>query len=96
MLDLIALLNRRQVEYLIVGGRAVNAYSDVRGTKDLDIWVNPTPENAKRVYAALQEFGAPRFGASEEMFARRGDFLFIGVPPPESNRYSQGHSRSRI
>jgi hypothetical protein len=81
MLDLLATFNRRQVQYLIVGGRAVNAYTEARGTKDLDIWVNPTRGNAKRVYAALKEFGAPLFGATEETFARKGDLLFIGVPP---------------
>jgi hypothetical protein len=81
MLDLLATFNRWQVQYLIVGGRAVNAYTEARGTKDLDIWTNPTPENAKRVYAALKEFGAPLFGATEETFAHKGDFLFIGVPP---------------
>jgi len=81
MLDLIATFNRWQVQYLIVGGRAVNAYTEARGTKNLDIWTNPTPENAKRVYAALKEFGAPLFGATEEDFARKGDFLFLGVAP---------------
>ena len=81
MLDLLAKFNHWQVQYLIVGGRAVNAYTEARGTKDLDIWTNPTPENAKLVYAALKEFGAPLFGATEETFARKGEFLFIGVPP---------------
>ena len=81
MLDLLIMLNRWQVQYLIVGGRAVNAYTEARGTKDLDIWTNPTPENAKRVYAALKEFGAPLFGATEESFTRKDDFLFIGVAP---------------
>jgi hypothetical protein len=81
MLDLLDILNRWQVQYLIVCGRAVNAYTEARGTKDLDIWTNPTPENAKRVYAALKEFGAPLFGATEETFTRKDEFLFIGVAP---------------
>lgn len=81
MLDLLVILNRRGVEYLIVGGRAVNAYTEARGTKDLDIWTNPTPENAARIFAALKEFGAPLFGATEESFTRKDEFLFIGVPP---------------
>ena len=81
MLELIATFNQWQVQYLIVGGRAVNAYTEVRGTKDLDIWTNPTLENAKRVYAALKEFGASLFGTTEESFTRKGDFMFIGVAP---------------
>ncbi len=81
MLDLIATFNRWRVQYLIVGGRAVNAYTEARGTKDLDVWTNPTPANAKLVHAALKEFGAPLFGMTEEMFARKDEFLSIGVPP---------------
>ena len=81
MLDLLVTLNRWQVEYLIVGGRAVNVYTEARGTKDLDIWINPTPDNAKLVFAALREFGAPLFGATEEFFTNTDDFLFIGVAP---------------
>jgi hypothetical protein len=34
-------------------------YTEPRYTNDLDVWVRPTPENAARVYRALQQFGAP-------------------------------------
>ena len=81
MLDLLVIFNRLKVQYLIVGGRAVNAYTEPRGTKDLDLWVNPTKANAKRVFAALNEFGAPLHGATEESFTRTDEFLFIGVAP---------------
>lgn len=35
MLDLLKGFNAREVEYLIVGGHAVNAYTEPRGTKDI-------------------------------------------------------------
>lgn len=57
--DLLRLLNRHQVQYLIVGGYAVMKYTEPFYTKDLDIWVEPVAENAKRAFAALVEFGAP-------------------------------------
>jgi predicted nucleotidyltransferase len=57
--ELLQLLNAHEVEFLIVGGYAVMKYSEPRFTKDLDIWVRNTPQNAERVYAALAEFGAP-------------------------------------
>jgi len=57
--DLLRLFNHHQVQYLIVGGYAVMKYTEPFYTKDMDIWVEPLPENAKRAYAALVEFGAP-------------------------------------
>jgi hypothetical protein len=81
MRELLEALNRCQAQYLVIGAHAVGVYAEPRGTKDLDIWVNPTKENAKRVYAALKEFGAPLFGATQKTFAQKQDFLVIGVAP---------------
>jgi hypothetical protein len=47
------LLNSNNVEYLLIGGYAVNIHGYVRMTNDMDVWVRPTPENAGRVVAAL-------------------------------------------
>src|SRR5262245_63320754 len=57
--DLIALLNKHEVKYLVVGGYAVARHAQPRATKDLDILIQTTPKNAAAVYAALAEFGAP-------------------------------------
>ncbi len=57
--DLLRLFNRHQVTCLIVGGYAVMKYTEPFYTKDMDIWVEATPENARRAFAALAEFGAP-------------------------------------
>jgi hypothetical protein len=57
--DLLRLLNQHQVQCLIVGGYAVMKYTEPFYTKDLDIWIEPTPENARRANAVLMEFGAP-------------------------------------
>ena len=57
--DFLRLLNQQQVKYLIVGGYAVMKYTEPFYTKDMDIWIDPTPDNAKRTYQALVEFGAP-------------------------------------
>jgi hypothetical protein len=56
--ELLLLLNGCLVEYLIVGGYAVMRYTEPRFTKDLDIWVGNSPDNSKRVFAALARFGA--------------------------------------
>src|SRR4029079_6286045 len=57
--DLLAEFNARQVEFLLVGAHALAAHGLIRATQDLDIWVRPTQDNAKRVIEALRAFGAP-------------------------------------
>jgi len=81
MNELLEALNRRQAQYLVIGAHAVGVYAEPRGTKDLDIWVNPTKANARRVHAALKDFGAPLFGTTEKTLTRKEDFLVIGVAP---------------
>lgn len=56
---LLQLLNDLEVRYLIVGGYAVMKYAEPRYTKDLDLWVENSAENAARVFEALERFGAP-------------------------------------
>jgi hypothetical protein len=47
--ELLRRLAAAQVEFVVVGGLAVNAWGVVRGTKDVDVVVAPEPENLKRV-----------------------------------------------
>lgn len=51
--DLIAEFNAHGVEFIVVGAHALAAHGHVRATKDLDVWVRPSPDNAPRVIAAL-------------------------------------------
>ena len=57
--DLLRCLNDEGAEYLLVGAYAVIYYTEPRYTKDADLWINPNPENAAKVRAALAKFGAP-------------------------------------
>jgi hypothetical protein len=52
-------LNAVDARYLVVGAHAVILYTRPRGTIDFDVWVARDLENAKRVYRALANFGAP-------------------------------------
>ncbi len=79
--DLLATFNDHHVEYLVVGAHAVAAHGFVRATKDLDVWVHATPENAPRVMRALAAFGAPLQGVTDADFAEPGAFYRMGVPP---------------
>ena len=48
-------LNNHSVEYILVGGFAVNVNGISRATKDLDIWLDESEENRKKLVSALQE-----------------------------------------
>jgi hypothetical protein len=79
--DLLAVFAAHDVEYLIVGGYAVGFHARPRFTKDIDVWVGHSPENLKRVRAALEEFGAPAAMLEQLESALDEDVLWMGVPP---------------
>jgi hypothetical protein len=79
--DLFAAFNDAEVRYLVVGAHAVTFYSRPRLTKDLDVWVDPDPENAARVYRALSAFGAPLEDVAESDFVDPDLVFQIGVAP---------------
>jgi hypothetical protein len=79
--DLLAAFNARGVEYLVVGAHALAAHGLVRATKDLDVWVRPEPENARRVLVALAAFGAPLQDLTQDDFSHAGLIFQIGVEP---------------
>lgn len=79
--DLFSIFNDEGVEYLVAGAHAVIYFTEPRYTKDLDVWVNPTPENAARVYLALRRFGAPLTDISVKDFCDRELVYQIGVEP---------------
>jgi hypothetical protein len=79
--DLLKLFNANDVRYLVIGGYAVVQYAEPRFTKDLDLWIITDPKNAKAVFAALREFGAPLAGMTEADIAEEGYFYQMGVPP---------------
>ncbi|MFY9553955.1 MAG: hypothetical protein WAV47_04455 [Blastocatellia bacterium] len=79
--DLLAEFNVQGVDYLVVGAHALAAHGHVRATKDLDVWVRPDAENAKRVLKALKEFGTPLHDLTEADLANPGTVFQMGLPP---------------
>ena len=79
--ELLRTFSASGVRYLIVGGHAVMLYTEPRYTKDLDVWIDPSPENAAKVFSALAAFGAPLAGLAPDDFARQGFVYQMGVPP---------------
>ena len=79
--EFLRLLNAHQVEYLLIGGYAVNYHGYPRATADMDIWIAVHPANAERVVAALKEFGFDLPDLSPDLFLRAWQIVRLGVPP---------------
>ena len=52
-------LNKHRVQYMLVGGFAVNIYGYHRTTNDIELWVKEGDENMDKLIRALQEIGIP-------------------------------------
>lgn len=81
--DLLRILDECDVRYLVAGGYAVIHHSQPRYTKDIDIWVDATSENARKLMSAFRLFGIPMVGVTQEDFATPGNQFSLGVPPCE-------------
>jgi hypothetical protein len=71
--DFIIYLNQNEVEYIVVGGYAVIIRGYSRSTGDIDIWVNKTKENYKKLQKAIIEFGLPEVAVKEKAAGRSKD-----------------------
>jgi predicted nucleotidyltransferase len=79
--EFLKLLNIHRVEYLLVGGFAVGFHGYPRATSDMDIWVGRSAENAKRVAAAIRDFGFDTPNLTPELFQRERKIVRMGNPP---------------
>lgn len=70
-----------RVRFLVVGGHALAVHGKPRYTDDLDVWIEPTPANAKRVVRALAAFGYEAFALHEAEFATPDRMTRLGKPP---------------
>jgi len=79
--DLLHALSEAEARFLVVGAYALAVHGRPRATGDLDIWVEPTIDNAARVYQALVEFGAPLDDLTQSDLAAAGVVFQMGLPP---------------
>lgn len=79
--ELLKILNRHKAKYLIVGAYAVAYYAEPRYTKDIDIWIESSQNNARKVYSALKKFGAPLENITLNDFTNENLVYQIGVAP---------------
>ena len=79
--ELLALLEKHQVEYMIVGGYAVAFHGYPRFTKDIDVYFENSDENINKIISALIEFGFSEDELSPDLFKKPGNIITLGVAP---------------
>ena len=79
--DMLDLLDKQGVRYLIIGGLAFIYHAKPRCTKDMDLWIEPSVENALRANRALAEFGSPCLLDA----SKPETILQLGLPPDRIN-----------
>jgi len=79
--EMLGALSAAGAEFLIVGAHALAAHGRPRASGDLDIWIRPTGQNAKRVWEALVSFGAPLKELRVEDLSAPDVVFQIGVVP---------------
>lgn len=81
--DLLVALLDAGARFLVVGAHAMAAHGVPRGTRDLDVWVDPSRDNAARVWRALAAFGAPldQVEVTQTDLRTPHTLIQLGVPP---------------
>ena len=79
--EFIKSLNDNQVKYLVIGAYALAVHGHPRYTKDLDIWIDKTPENTAKLIQALEQFGFGSLGLKAADFLTPRQVIQLGFPP---------------
>lgn len=79
--EFLQLLNEHNIRYLLIGGYAVSYHGYVRATGDIDIWVEPKIENARKMVEVLKAFGFNSSELTETIFTDPKKIVRLGNPP---------------
>ena len=79
--EFLACLNHAGVDYLLVGGFAVNYYGYHRFTEDIDFWIAVSDANFSRLLAAIREFFGEDLAGLDMNFLKHNDSLYLGRVP---------------
>lgn len=79
--EFFAFANDNDLRYLVVGGYAVAIHGHPRYTRDIDVWVEPTKTNSRRVIQTLADFGFGSIDISTETFQKPDQIVQLGRPP---------------
>ena len=79
--ELLELFNAHKVEYIIVGAYALAYHGAPRFSGDIDVFVQPSIENANKILAALSDFGFGSLNLTVQDFENPNSIVQLGVPP---------------
>jgi hypothetical protein len=79
--EFLCALIARRVRFVLIGGHAVAAHGEARLTEDLDVFVDPTLANAKRLRAALIDFGFGDAAPAAQVLATPDKVFMLGRKP---------------
>ena len=79
--EFLSLLRVHGVEYLLIGAYAVGYHGYPRATKDLDIWIAVTPDNAAKLVTCLKDFGFDTPDLTTELFLQEHNVVRMGLEP---------------
>ena len=81
--EFLRLLSAHEVRAVVVGGEAVIFYGHIRVTGDIDVFFDRAPENAVRLYKALEEFWQGDIPELEDTsdLEDQGVIFQFGIPP---------------
>lgn len=79
--EFLRLLNSHNVRYLLMGGYAVGYHGYPRATGDMDIWIEASESNSKKVASAFREFGMLYEAVPESLLLETNKVIRMGVPP---------------
>lgn len=80
-IDFVNLCNKYEVEYLVIGGYAVSIHGYPRSTKDFDVCIKISEENAKKMVQVLDDFGFASLRLTKEDFLKRDVIIQLGHEP---------------
>jgi len=80
-LDFISLCNQYNVKYLVVGGFAVAIHGYPRYTKDLDVSIEISEDNAEKIMKVINDFGLSSLRLTKEDFLKENFVTQLGHEP---------------
>ncbi len=80
-IEFIPLCNKHQLKYMVIGGFAVSIHGYPRSTKDMDICIQLSDENAEKMLFVLKELGFSSLNLTKADFLVPHYFTQLGYEP---------------
>jgi predicted nucleotidyltransferase len=81
IIDFIELCNKYAVKYLVIGGYAVSVHGYPRSTKDIDVCIELSEENAAKMVEVIKDFGFDSLNLTKDDFLKKFFITQLGFPP---------------